>query len=81
MLSMATSHPDIALKTSTDADGKFTFHRVEAAKFILAAHFVRSEMIFFPDTHEASKTEIIEVYDDKPLAGLIVRVPRSLQSK
>jgi len=38
-------------------------------------------MIFFPGTHDPSKTEIIEVYDHKPLSGLAVRVPRSLQSK
>ena len=29
-------HPDVSLKTRTDAGGKFTFQGVEAAKFILA---------------------------------------------
>lgn len=74
-------HPDVALKTRTDADGKFSFHRVEAANFILAAQFASSEMIFFSGTHDSSKTEIIEVYDGKPLSGLAVRVPRSSQSR
>jgi hypothetical protein len=74
-------HPDVALKTCTDADGRFSFHRVEAAKFILSWQLAGSEMTFFPGTHDVSKTEIIEVYDGKPLSGLAVRVPRSLQSK
>jgi hypothetical protein len=74
-------HPDVALKTWTDANGRYSFNRVEAAKFILSAQLASSEMIFFPGTHDASKTEIIEVYDGKPLSGLALRVPRSLQSK
>ena len=74
-------HPDVTLKTRTDADGRFSFHRVEAAKFILSAQLASSEMIFFPGTHDPSKTEIIEVYDGKPLSGLAVRIPRSSQSK
>ena len=74
-------HPDVALKTCTDAEGKFSFHRVEAAKFILSAQLANSEMIFFPGTHDPSKTEIIEVYEDKPLSELAVHVPRSLESK
>ena len=74
-------HPDVALKTCTDADGKFSFHRVEAAKFILSAQLANSEMIFFPGTHDPPKTEIIEVYEDRPLSGLVVHVPRSLESK
>src|SRR5579864_1173342 len=74
-------HPDVALKTRTDAGGKFSFHRVEAANFILSAQLASSEMIFFPGTHDASKTEIIEVHDGKPLSGLAVRVPRSSHSK
>jgi hypothetical protein len=74
-------HPDVALKTRTDANGRFSFHRVEAAKFILSARLASSEMIFFPGTHDASKTEIIDVYDGKPLSELAVRVPRSSQSK
>jgi hypothetical protein len=74
-------HPDVVLKTWTEADGRFSFHGVEAAKFILSTQLASSEMIFFPGTHDASKTEIIEVYDGKPLSGLAVRVPRSSQSK
>jgi hypothetical protein len=74
-------HPNVALKTRTDLNGKFSFHRVEAAKFILSARLASSEMIFFPGTHDASKTEIIEVNDGKPLSGLAVRVPHSSQSK
>jgi len=52
-----------------------------ASKFILSARLASSEMIFFPGTHDASKTEIIDVYDGKPLSELAVRVPRSSQSK
>ena len=70
-------HPDVALKTRTDLNGKFSFHRVEAAKFILAVQLASSETIFFPGTHDVSKTEIIEVHDGKPLLGLAVRVPRT----
>jgi len=73
-------HPDVALETRTDADGKFSFHRVEAAKFVLSAQFA-SSVIFFSGTHDASKTEIIEVYDGKPLSGLAIRAPRSSHSK
>ena len=69
-------HPDVVLKTRTEADGRFTFHRVEAAKYILSAQLASSEIIFFPGTHDASKTEVIEVYDGNPLSGLAVRVPR-----
>ena len=65
-------HPDVVLKTRTDANGRFSFHRVEAAKYILSAQLASSEMIFFPGTQDASKTEIIEVYDGKPLSGLAV---------
>jgi len=74
-------HPDVALKTRTGSDGKFRFDRVEAANFILAARLAGSEMIFFPGTHDASKSKIIEVHDSRPLSGLDVRVPRSSQSK
>jgi len=74
-------HPDVALKTRTDVDGKFSFHRVEAAKFILSAQLAGSKMIFFSGTHDATKTEIIEVYDGKPLSRLVIRVSRSSQSR
>ena len=74
-------HPDVALKTRTDAEGKFRFHRVEAASFILSVQLGSSEMIFFPGTHDVSQTKIIEVYDGKPLSGLAIRAPRSSQSK
>jgi hypothetical protein len=70
-------HPDVALKTRTYVNGKFIFHGVEAAKFILSAQLASSDMIFFPGTQDASKTEIIEVHDSKPLSGLAIRVPRS----
>ena len=70
-------HPDVVQKTRTDVDGRFSFYRVEAAKFILSAEPAGSEMIFFPGTHDVSKTQIIEVYNGKPLSGLSVRVPRS----
>jgi len=68
--------PEDALKTHTDANGSFTFHRVEAGKFILSTQYADSPMIFFPGTQDASKTEIIEVLDGRPMAGLTVRVPR-----
>jgi hypothetical protein len=68
-------HPDILLRTRTDALGKFHFDRVEAAKFILAAEPANSAMIFFPGTRDASRTEVIQVPDDKPLSALTVRVP------
>lgn len=70
-------HPDVFLKTRTGVGGKFSFHRVEAAKFVLSAQLAGSEMIFFPGTRDADKTEIIEVYDGKPLSGLTIRVLRS----
>jgi hypothetical protein len=68
-------HPDILLRTRTDALGKFNFDRVEAAKFILAAEPANSGMAFFPGTRDASRTEVIQVLDGKPLSALIVRVP------
>jgi len=68
--------PEVALKTRTDANGRFTFHRVEAARFILSTQFAASPMIFFPGTYDAAKTEVIEVFDGTPLSGLTVRVPR-----
>ena len=49
-------HPENALKTRTDANGRFTFSRVEAAKFILSAQYGGSrKMIFFPGTEDNSK--------------------------
>jgi hypothetical protein len=74
-------HPDVALTTRTDADGTFTFHRVEAAKFILSSQLAGSEMTFFPGTRDVSKTEIIDVHDGKPLSGLALRIPLSSRSK
>jgi calcineurin-like phosphoesterase family protein len=50
-------------------DGRFSFNSVEAAKFILSAQLAGSEMIFFPGTHDASKTEIIEAYDASRCRG------------
>jgi hypothetical protein len=68
-------HPDSLLRTRTDALGKFSFDRVEAAKFILAAEPANSGLTFFPGTRDASTTEIIQVLDGKPLSALTVRVP------
>jgi hypothetical protein len=73
-------HPDVALRTRTDEKGRFSFHSVEAAKFILSAQ-TASGTIFFPSTRDASKSEIIEVHDGKPLSGLTISVPRSPKSK
>lgn len=42
--------------------GRFSFNRVEAAKYILQAQS-ESEAIFFPGTRDASKTQVIEVHD------------------
>jgi hypothetical protein len=67
-------HPDVFLKTRTDASGKFSFPRVEAAKFILAAQPANSAMTFFPGTRESSETDVIEIRDGAPLSGLIVRI-------
>lgn len=69
-------HPTGAWKTRTDANGSFTFHRVVAGKFILSAQHAPFPMIFFPGTQDASRTEIIEVLDGRPLAGLTIRMPR-----
>lgn len=54
-------HPDVFLKTRTDAAGGFTFHRVSPAKFILATQVGSSGMTFLPGTRDASKTDVIEV--------------------
>lgn len=54
-------HPEFALKTRTDANGRFTFYRAEAAKFVLSAQLAASKMTFLPGTYDASKTRIIEV--------------------
>ncbi len=68
--------PEVALKTRTDAKGRFTFDRVEAASFILAVQRTVSQMIFFPGTHDAAKTEVIEVLPGTLLSGLTVRIPQ-----
>ena len=73
-------NPDVFLRTRTDAFGKFSFSRVEAAKFILAAQAANSTMTFFPSTFESSKTAVIEIRDGTPLSGLIVRIPGSLRT-
>jgi hypothetical protein len=74
-------HPEVALRTRTDADGRFTFHRVEAAKFILSVQLSSSEMMYYPGALDVSKTEIVEVHDGQPLSGLTIRVSRSGQSR
>jgi hypothetical protein len=68
--------PEIALKTRTDRNGRFTFHRAEAAKFILSTQYADSRMIFFPGTGDAAKTEIIEILDGRPMPELTIRIPR-----
>ena len=72
--------PDDFLKTRTDALGNFSFPRVEAAKYILAAQTSNSTMTFFPNTRESSKADVIEIRESTPLPGLIVRVSSSLQT-
>jgi hypothetical protein len=70
-------HPDVFLETRTNAAGGFTFHRVSPAKFILATQVGSSGMTFLPSTQDASKTDVIEVLDGKPLSGFTIRVPRA----
>jgi 5-hydroxyisourate hydrolase-like protein (transthyretin family) len=67
-------HPDLLLQTRTDAIGRFTFHRVESAKYILATELGIAGMTFFPGTRDALKTHVIEVSDGNPLSGLTIRV-------
>lgn len=67
-------HPEFALKTRTDANGRFTFYRAEASKFVLSAQLAASKMTFFPGTYDASKTRIIEVPAGTPVSGLTIRV-------
>jgi hypothetical protein len=74
-------HPDVFLRTQTDALGKFSFYRVEAAKFILAVEPAGSEMTFFPSARDASNAHVIEIRDGTPVSGLTIRIPRSLQAK
>jgi hypothetical protein len=70
-------HPENALKTRTDANGRFTFSRVEAAKFILSAQYGGSrKMIFFPGTEDNSKAKIVEILAGRPQSDLTVLVPR-----
>ena len=69
-------HPEVALKTRTDANGRSAFHRVEAGKFVLSTELAAAPMIFFPGTYDAAKSEVIEVFDSTPLSGLTVHVPR-----
>jgi hypothetical protein len=68
--------PEVALRTRTDANGRFIFDRVEAAKFILSVQYAPSQMIFYPGTRDSSGAEVIEVLDGRLLSGLTVRVPR-----
>ena len=69
-------HPDVALTTYADALGTFTFHHVEQAKFVLSAQPENSKMIFFPGTQDASKAQVVEVPEDRSLAGLTIILPR-----
>lgn len=70
----------VALRTRTDDHGRFSFNRVEAAKYILQAQS-ESEAIFFPGTRDASKTQLIEVHDGESVSGLTIRVPADPGSK
>ena len=70
-------HPDVLLRTQTDALGKFTFYSVETAKFILAVQPAGSEMTFFPYARIASKAHLIEVRDGTSLSGLTILISRS----
>jgi hypothetical protein len=67
-------HPDLMLRTHTDAMGRFTFHRVEPAKYILATGPGIARLTFFPGTRDALKTDLIEVLDGNPMSGLTLRV-------
>jgi hypothetical protein len=67
-------HPEVLLRTRTDAMGRFTFHRVESAKFILAAESSAIELNFFPGTQDASETDVIDVPNGKAVSGLTIRV-------
>ena len=73
-------HPDVFLKTRTDAVGGFTFHRVSPAKFILGTQVGGSGMTFLPGTQDASKTDVIEVRDGNPHSGFTIRVPLTMRA-
>jgi len=73
-------HPEVELKTRTDGSGKFSFHRVEAAKYILVAQ-VESGSVFFPGTKDAAKTQIIEVHDGETPALLTIAIPSATTAK
>jgi hypothetical protein len=68
-------HPDVLLRTRTDKLGKFTFHRVAPAKFILAAKSGNERLTFFPGTQDSSKTDVVEVSNGQALTGLTIHVP------
>lgn len=70
--------PEAALKTITDRYGRFTFHRVEAAKFILSVKSDNSEMTSLPSTLRPLETRVLEIHNgDRQVSGLIVRVASS----
>jgi hypothetical protein len=68
-------HPEVYLRTHTDALGNFSLQRVEAAKFILAAQPANSELVFFPGTRDASEAQVIDIHDSAPVSGLTIRIP------
>jgi hypothetical protein len=68
-------HPEVYLRTRTDALGNFSLQRVEAAKFILAAQPANSELVFFPGTRDASEAQVIDIHDSTPVSGLTIRIP------
>jgi hypothetical protein len=67
-------HPEVALKTRTNSNGRFSFHHVEAAKYILVAH-AQTGAVFFPGVRDASKAQILEVDESNPLSSLTVEIP------
>ena len=71
-------HPDVLLRTRTDKSGKFTFHRVAPAKFILAAKSGTGGLTFFPGTQDSSKTDVVEVLNGTALTGLTIHVPSQM---
>jgi len=73
-------HPQVALKAETDHQGRFSFHRVEEAKYILVAHTV-SGTVFFPGTRDVSEAKVVEVKQGEPLSGLTIRIPSASRSK
>jgi len=74
-------HSDVFLRSRTDVFGKFSFPRVEAAKFVVAAQPAKSAiMTFFPNTRQSSKANLIEIREGTPISGLIIQISGSSQT-